>query len=304
MADAIQLSGVTRAFQDHIVIQDVSFTVAENNVVALIGGNGSGKTTLLELVTGVLRPTLGTVKVQLSGTDLRSVYSHRHEAKKYFGFGLQSPSFYSTLTVTENIEYFASVHGMEDTSTETYRAELLNRLELEDKLQTPAHRLSGGMKKRLDIACATVHQPRYIFLDEPASDLDPELRSTVWDVISWFASNGATVVFSTHYVQDLQVFTDRVGILENGQLRCMKSPRDLKAMTDSTVEVQLTVSGDAAHVRKVISDKWRVVNKSRPVVVKTDDTVELMKTLRDSDALRHVESVDTRSEGLESLIYE
>jgi ribonuclease HI len=84
----------------------------------------------------------------------------------------------------------------------------------------------------------------------------------------------------------------------------MKSPRDLKAMTDSTVEVQLTVSGDAAHVRNVISDKWRVVNKSGPVVVKTDDTVELMKTLRDSNALRHVESVDTRSEGLESLIYE
>ena len=304
MADAIQLSGVTRAFQDHIVIRDISFTVEENSVVGLIGGNGSGKTTLLELMTGVLSPTLGSVKVRLSGTDLRSVYSNRHEAKKYFGFSLQSPSFYPTLTVAENIEYFASLHGMDDTSTEAYRAELLNRLELKGTLQTAAHRLSGGMKKRLDIACATVHQPRYIFLDEPASDLDPELRSTVWNVISWFAENGATVVFSTHYVQDLQVFTDRVGILEDGQLRRMQSPRDLEAMADSTVKVQLTVSGDAEFVRSAISERWRVVNKNKRIVVETDDTVELMKVLRDSNALNHIESIDTRSEGLDSLIYE
>lgn len=304
MAEAIQLSGVSRAFQEHIVIQDISFTVEENNVVALIGGNGSGKTTLLELMAGVLRPTLGTVKMQLSGTDLRNVYRNRHEAKKYFGFGLQSPSFYSTMTVAENIKYFASLHGMEDTSTEEYRGELLRRLELEDKLQTTASRLSGGMKKRLDIACATVHQPRYIFLDEPASDLDPELRSTVWDVISWFAGNGATVVFSTHYLQELQSFTDRVGILESGRLRSMKPPRELKAMTDSTVEVQLTVSGDTDYVRSILHDNGHVVTADEPVLVETDDTVELMKELRDEEALRHISSVDTNRKGLESLLYE
>jgi ABC-2 type transport system ATP-binding protein len=303
MADAIQLSGLTRAFKDDIVIRDISFSVDENNVLGLIGGNGSGKTTLLELMAGVLRPTLGTVKVQLSGTDLRDVYRNRHEAKKYFGFGLQSPSFYSSMTVAENVEYFASLHGMEDTSTEEYREELLTRLELHDRLKTTASRLSGGMKKRLDIACATVHQPRYIFLDEPASDLDPELRSTVWDVISWFADNGATVVFSTHYLQELQSFTDRVGILEDGRLRAIKPPRELEAMTDSTVEVNLTVSGDIDAVN-VLKGKFEVINDEGPVLVRTEDVADVMKVLRDYEALCHVESIDTRRQGLESLIYE
>lgn len=303
MANAIRLVGVTRAFKDDIVIRDVSFTVSENTVVALIGGNGSGKTTLLELTAGVLRPTLGSVKMQLSGTDLRDVYQNRHEAKKYFGFGLQSPSFYPSMTVGENVEYFASLHGMEDTSTETYRNELLRRLELNDRFETTASRLSGGMKKRLDIACATVHQPRYIFLDEPASDLDPELRSTVWNVIDWFTDNGATVLFSTHYLRELQTFTDRVAVLREGRLETIESPGNLKSRIDADVTVELTIRGNKDEVLSSLRELFHVKSE-QPLLVEAEDTASVMRALRDNNWLDDVTDVSTRRKGLESLIYE
>lgn len=303
MAKAVQFRGVTRAFEEHIVIQDVSLDIYENEVLGLIGGNGSGKTTLLELMAGVLRPTLGSIKMQLSGTDVRDVYRNRAEAKKYLGFGLQSPSFYPSMTVQENVAYFSSLHGMEDTSTESYRSELLNRLRLADKTDIVAHRLSGGMKKRLDIACATVHQPRYIFLDEPASDLDPELRSTVWDVITWFAEKGATVVFSTHYLDELQSFTDRVAVLQRGRLVEVKTPDQLHAEVNTNVIIELGL--DDADRRAVLNalQEFSVVSEE-PVKVEAAHPTHVFQSLSHNELLDCVELVNTKRDGLASLIHE
>lgn len=302
MAEAIRVDGVTRLFDDHLVLEDVTFSVQDDEILVIIGENGSGKSTLLKTMIGVLQPRLGSVSMRLSGTLFRDVHDNRRRVKRYCGFGSQDPSFYDELTVWENLVYTASQQGTSALAKDSYIEELCDQLHLSGKLHSRADSLSGGMRKRLDIACAAVHKPRYIFLDEPASDLDPGLRDTVWSVLNWLRNQGSTVVISSHYVQDLRRFADRVLVLNDGRVAHLGDPGELRQESRHfTVEVEFTMEPDAIAeaLRETIND---VSVHGRVLVAETENPQFVYHCIAHHDSLNDITDIVIRDGGLRELI--
>ena len=212
---AIEVSGLTMAYGEVRAVDDVSFEVADGEFFGIIGPNGAGKTTTLELIEGLRRPDSGDVL--LLG---ERPWPRNPGLLPRIGVQLQASSFFERLTAREQIHTFASLYDV----PRTVGDEWLERVGLVDKADTRVEDLSGGQHKRLSIACALVHDPEVVFLDEPTAALDPQARRNLWDLLSGLNDSGRTVVLTTHYMDEAEVLCDRVAILDHGRLLQLDSP--------------------------------------------------------------------------------
>jgi len=170
----IQLTGISKIFNKNIVLEDLNLSVGYGEILGIIGKSGSGKTTLLNIIIGFLKPDKGSVIFQS-----RNIHKDEINVDTQFGFASQEFSFYDKLTVDENLRYFGSLYKIKDKTLDQRIPELLKFVDLEDKRNLLASNLSTGMKKRLDIACSLIHDPKILILDEPTSDLDTFLRRDI-----------------------------------------------------------------------------------------------------------------------------
>jgi ABC-2 type transport system ATP-binding protein len=232
---AIEVSGLTMAYGEVRAVDDVSFEVADGEFFGIIGPNGAGKSTTLEIIEGLRRPDSG--EVLLLG---ERPWPRNPGLLPRIGVQLQASSFFERLTAREQIHTFASLYDV----PRTVGDEWLERVGLVDKADTRVEDLSGGQHKRLSIACALVHDPEVVFLDEPTAALDPQARRNLWDLLSGLNDSGRTVVLTTHYMDEAEVLCDRVAILDQGRLLQLDSPQALvRGLRRST---RITVPGDAA----------------------------------------------------------
>ena len=192
----IDLQGVRKEYGNVVAVEDVSLSVGGGQFHCLIGPNGSGKTTLFRLLLGLARPTAGTLSVE-GGT---------------VGCGFQRPNFYPDLTVEENLRVFAS---LVDSPSREWRETVVDELRLRRALDRPAHDLSGGFARKLDLALALLKRPDYLLLDEPLAALDDVSKERLLDFLSAYAGD-ATVLVSTHHVEDFEPYTDRLTIMHEG----------------------------------------------------------------------------------------
>jgi ABC-2 type transport system ATP-binding protein len=191
-APAVRAAGLVKVFGSIRAVDDVTFDLPPGRIYGLLGPNGSGKTTLIRLLTGMARPTAGTAEVL--GTRMPS-----REALARIGYMTQADGIYPTLTAGENARFFAAAYGVRD------RASVLDALrlvDLADRLDTVAGTLSGGQRRRLSLACALVHRPPMLFLDEPTVGIDPLLRAEFWAHFRDLAGGGATIVVSSHVMDE------------------------------------------------------------------------------------------------------
>ncbi len=223
----ISVKGVSKRFGQKSVLNGISLDVFPGELVGIIGQSGSGKTTLLGLVVGFLEPDAGDVIVRTSEGPV-STFAASESVKRLVGFAAQVPSFYERLTARENLEYFASLYGIPSERRRTLP--LLRTFKLEDAADTLGMNLSGGMKKRLDIACAMVHSPKVLILDEPTADLDSVIAQEIWDLIREINARGTTILLASHFVQDVERICDRVGMLRNGALAEVGTPDELRVL--------------------------------------------------------------------------
>ncbi len=191
-AAAIRAAGLVKAFGTIRAVDDVSFELAPGRIYGLLGPNGSGKTTLIRLLTGMARPTAGVAEVLGTRMPSRQVLAR-------VGYMTQADGIYPTLTVGENARFFAAVYGVR--GPEGVR-DALGLVELADRADTIAGNLSGGQRRRLSLACALVHRPPVIFLDEPTVGIDPLLRAEFWEHFRALAGGGATIVVSSHVMDE------------------------------------------------------------------------------------------------------
>jgi ABC-2 type transport system ATP-binding protein len=218
-ADPIVCAGLTRYFGDLAALDQVSFEVPAGQVVAVLGPNGAGKTTTMELLEGYLAPTAG--RVQVLGVDPRR---GDRAFKARIGLVLQSTSLDEQLTVRELLSVFAQLYP-----NPRPVAEVLELLEIGGEAGVRVGALSGGQRRRVDVALGIIGRPELLFLDEPTTGLDPEARRRAWAAIEDLAAAGATVVLTTHYLEEASQLADRVLVLAGGRILADTTPERLRS---------------------------------------------------------------------------
>jgi ABC-2 type transport system ATP-binding protein len=217
---AVEIRNLVKRFGSFAAVNDVSFEIASGQVTALLGPNGAGKTTTIEILEGFGSPTAGTVRVL--GSDPRKA---KPAWRERIGLVLQTTSLDAQLTVEEAITLYGSLY-----KRRLGTAEVLDTIELSDDASTKIGALSGGQKRRVDLGIAIVGRPDMLFLDEPTTGLDPEVRRRMWQIIERLTEAGTTTLLTTHYMDEAQYLASRVIVLAGGRVVADATPAELRAM--------------------------------------------------------------------------
>lgn len=224
---AITAHNLTRRFGDFTAVDHLSFDVAEGEVFGFLGANGAGKTTAIRMLTGLLEPTDGEARV--AGCDVRT---EAEEVKRRIGYMSQKFALYDDLTVNENIRLYGGIYGLSVDDIRERRDRLLRRLGFEHAADDRVGSIPLGWKQKLAFSVALLHEPRVVFLDEPTSGVDPLTRRQFWEMIYEAASDGTTVLVTTHYMDEAE-YCDRVSIMVEGTIDALGTPTALKAEYDA-----------------------------------------------------------------------
>ncbi len=215
----IEINGLTKIHKKFVALDHFTLTIKKGECFGLLGPNGAGKSTLIKILTGYWKPTEGDASI--NGISI----TEQEKIKPLIGWAPQEDSFYNGLTVQENMQYFGSLYGIKD---EEYSIKSLRLLGLHDKKDMLARALSGGMKKRLNIALALIHKPLVLFLDEPTVGVDPISRAELWNVIDSIKKQKVTILYTTHYLAEVERLCDSVGMIQKGKLIALDTPQALK----------------------------------------------------------------------------
>jgi len=225
MTSAIDVQRIVKTFGDFTAVKGITFNVAPGEVIGLLGPNGAGKSTLIRMMTTLLIPTAGTAVI--NGFD---VVKQSDGVRRSIGVIPQALTSDTELSVRENLLIFAKLYGVSRERRERLIAELLEAVELTQWADKQVKFLSGGMRRRVEIARGLVHEPRVFFLDEPTTGLDPVSRVHVWEMLSKVKQQrDLTVLITTHYMDEADKLCDRVAIVDHGELKALDSPLKLKA---------------------------------------------------------------------------
>jgi len=222
----IECEGLTRRFGNFTAVDHVTFSVAKGSIFGFLGPNGSGKSTVIRMLCGIIVPSDG--RARIAGLD---VAREADKLKGKLGYMSQKFSLYDELTVTENLFFYGRLYGMRGAELKSRVDELLALTHLEPYVERRALLLSGGWRQRLAMACAIIHKPTVLFLDEPTAGIDPVARRELWDLLFEFASRGVTLFVTTHYMDEAERCSN-VGYIHMSKLIVCGEPDDLKHLPE------------------------------------------------------------------------
>jgi len=246
--NAIVADKLTKEFGDFTAVDQVSFTIPKGEIFGLLGPNGAGKTTTIRMLCGLLRPSTGDAKVigyQIS--------SQPEKIKTKIGYMSQQFSLYNDLTAYENLDFYARLYGLSNKHRETRIGELIEMAGLENHRRSLTSNLSGAWRQRLALACAIVHNPPMLFLDEPTAGVDPISRREFWKLIYGLAGQGVSVLATTHYMDEAE-YCNNIGMMYRSKLITLDDPDTLKeSYQDILVEIDCESPGKALMLINEIS---------------------------------------------------
>ncbi len=223
----IKVENLTKKFGDFIAVDNVSFSVNKGEIFAFLGPNGAGKTTTIRMLTTLLKPTSG--RVLINGSD---PVREQNDVRRSFGIVFQDPSLDDELTAQENMELHGVLYDVPKDIRRKRIEELLKFVELWDRKSDLVKNVSGGMKRRLEVARGLVHHPKILFLDEPTLGLDPQTRSHIWDYIKNLnKEERMTVFFTTHYMEEADKVAQKIAIIDHGKIIVQGTSEELKQQT-------------------------------------------------------------------------
>jgi ABC-2 type transport system ATP-binding protein len=250
MSAAVVLEHLSKHFGAFRAVDDLSFEVAEGEVFGFLGANGAGKSTTIRMLCGLLFPTSGTAKVL--GID---VGRDPEEVKKRIGYMSQRFSLYEELTVADNLRFFAGVYGLRGSllrERESWAVEMAGLAGMESRR---TRELAGGWKQRLALACAVLHRPRVVFLDEPTSGVDPLSRRRFWRLIDDLARDGVTVFVTTHYLDEAE-HCDRLALMHAGRLVALGTVAELKSVLGESAILEIAAPGVTGALEILEGESW------------------------------------------------
>ena len=247
--DAIQAEGLTKRFGSFVAVDGISFSVPEGQVFGLLGANGAGKSTAIRMLCGLLEPSSGSARV--AGID---VALDPEGVKRSIGYMSQRFSLYEDLTVSENAAFFGGLYGLSGSGIAEASERAFAMTGLAGREDSLAGELPGGFRQRLALACAVLHSPKVLFLDEPTAGVDPLARRKFWDIIYEVATSGSTVLVTTHYLDEAE-YCDVVTLMHSGRIVASGSPGALKAdrFPGSMVEIDCERADEALALLKGVA---------------------------------------------------
>jgi len=237
---AVELRHVTKQFKALVAVNDLSVSISRGEILGLLGPNGSGKTTTLNMVLGLLAPSTGEI----------DVVGHRipqglREVRRRLGTVAQDTALYGELSAESNLRFHADLFDVPRERVERRITEVLELVKLEDRRNSPAGTFSGGMKRRLALARALLHEPDLLFLDEPTLGVDVQSRRALWDHILALKQGGKTVLLTTNYLEEANTLCDRIAIIDHGRLIALDTPTELRHRFGDTI-IEMTPERSAS----------------------------------------------------------
>jgi ABC-2 type transport system ATP-binding protein len=290
--DAVAVADIRKSYGDLKAVDGVSFAVAEGEFFGILGPNGAGKTTTLEIIEGLREPDSGTVA--LLG---ESPWPRNPKLLPRIGVQLQASSFFEKLTAREQLETFGSLYGV----SKAIVADMLELVGLSDKAEVQENKLSGGQRQRLSIACALVHDPDIVFLDEPTAALDPQARRNLWDVLRAIQDRGKTIVYTTHYLDEAEILCDRVAIMDRGRILAMDSPAALVRGLDAPTRIILQLGALPVEAARSLEGADEVHVDDVSLTINTRMPAPVLSALAERGAL---DGLQVRTATLEDVFLE
>ncbi|MCI0739863.1 MAG: ABC transporter ATP-binding protein [Gemmataceae bacterium] len=231
----IQVRDLRKAFGSLQAVAGVSFDVPQGETFGLLGPNGAGKTTAIHILTGVLQPDAGVIHINGEQDPTQP------QVRRHIGLAPQALSLYEMLSAEENLSFFGKLYGLHGTRLRQRVDVALNLARLSERKHDRVGTYSGGMKRRLNLACALVHDPAVVFLDEPTVGVDPQSRNFLFETIEELARQGRTILYTTHYMEEAERLCKRVAIIDNGKILALDTVPNLVAQHGgvSAVEIEL-----------------------------------------------------------------
>ncbi len=236
MKKIIEVKNLSKSYKNLKAIDDLSFDVYEGEILGLLGPNGSGKSTTINSVLNLLEFEKGTIKI--FGKIMKP---DAYDIKRNIGVIFQEVAVFEELTVYENIDYFCGLYVSDKLLRKSYVEDAINLVGLKEFTKFYPKQLSGGLLRRLNIACGIAHKPKLIFLDEPTVAVDPQSRNNILDGIKKLRDDGATIVYTTHYMEEVEMICDRIIILDKGKILAEGTTDELKSLAKLEEKITLEV---------------------------------------------------------------
>jgi ABC-2 type transport system ATP-binding protein len=269
-ADRVQIRDLARSFGSVEAVRGISLEIRAGETFGLLGPNGAGKTTTLSMLSTLLEPSRGDVRVFGA-----SVVEDPAEVRRRVGLAPQQISLYPKLSAQENLEFFGRIHGLVAPVLQRRVERLLELVGLGPRRDDLAHTYSGGMQRRLNLACSMIHEPRLLLLDEPTAGVDPQSRENLFQVIHGIAAEGTTIVYTTHYIEEAERLCDRIAILDEGRIAAVGTLQELLALIGM---------GEVIEIRSAALEKDAGVLEGLAEVLKIERDRNVVRIFVDSAA--------------------
>ena len=286
-----------------VAVKGISFEIRRGEILSLLGPNGAGKTTTISMMSGLLAPTSGDVLI--GGCSVRA---RTAEAKRLIGIVPDEVALYRTITARENLAFWGKMYGLRGQKLKQRIDAVLEVAGLADRADHKVETFSGGMKRRLNIAAGLIHEPEILFMDEPTVGIDPQSRRRILDTVLELNRQGLTVLYTTHYMEEAEELSDRIGIIDGGQLIAIGTQGELNKLVNNfdTIKLQLSSlmsSEEAAGILSQLPGVRHAYGENGHVVLQTDDATGLLPGIvaRASSEGASIKSLEVQEPNLEAV---
>ena len=303
MGTMLEVRNLVKKYGEKLAVDDISFDIREGEIFSLLGPNGAGKTTTISILSTLFSPSAGDASILGY-----SVTKNPMEVKRLIGVVPQEIALYDDMTALENLNFWGEMYGLSGGTLKARVKELLEQIGLADRAKERIKTYSGGMKRRVNIAVGLMHKPRLLFMDEPTVGIDPQSRRAILDSVKALNKEGMTILYTTHYMEEAQELSDRVGIIDHGKLIALGTQSELTAKVGEmdTLILHLGENEDPEHLAqalKTLSGVLQANPSDHTIALVTPSAEELLAPVvsRANELGIKIHSIDMREPNLEAV---